>query len=130
MDTNLGEKIPIENRKRFPLSFSSNSKSNENGKGSDVRRSCWIGSGLIVEVDEDWDSTKGGVKIFKWVARASIELGKCKLGLGPNQLLAQQTFSTSSLGPSTTSPNSFEPEECSKDSIGPCFSAPGVEKVR
>ena len=40
VDTNLGEQIPVENRKRFPLSFSSNSKSNENGKGSDIRRSC------------------------------------------------------------------------------------------
>ena len=77
-----------------------------------------------------WDSTKGGVKDFEWVAWASIELGKCKLGLGPNQLLAQQTFSTSSLGLSTTSPNSFEPGECSKDSEGPCFSTPSVENVR
>ena len=83
-----------------------------------------------MEVDEDWDSTKGGEKNFKWVARASIELGKCKLGLGPNQLLAQQTFSTSSLGLSTTSPNSFELGECSKDSVGPCFSTPSVENVR
>ena len=89
-----------------------------------------------MEIDEEgkrrvsWDSTKGGVKNFKWVAWASIEPGKCKLGLGPNQLLAQQTFSTSSLGLSTTSPNSFEPGECSKDSVGPCFSTPSVEKVR
>ena len=50
-----------------------------------MRRSCWIGSGLIVEVVEEgkrWvslDSTKGGVQNFEWVARASTELGKCKL---------------------------------------------------
>ena len=73
VDTNLGEQIPSENRKRFPLSFSLNSKSNKNGKRSDIRRSCLIGSGLIVEVDEkekrrvSWDSTKEGVKNFKWV---------------------------------------------------------------
>ena len=35
-----------------------------------------------------WDSNKGGVKNFKWVTRASKELGKGKLGLGFNKLAA------------------------------------------
>ena len=51
VDTKLGEQILVEKRKRIPVRFSLNSKSNENGKRSDIRRSCWIGSGLIVEVD-------------------------------------------------------------------------------
>ena len=51
VDTTLGEQIQAENRKCIPVSFSVNSKSDENGKRSDIRRSCWIGSGLIVAVD-------------------------------------------------------------------------------
>ena len=51
MVTKLGEQLPAEKRKRTPVSISLNSKSNENGKRSDLRRSCWIGSGLIVQVD-------------------------------------------------------------------------------
>ena len=51
VDTKLGEQISTENRKRVSVRFSMNSKSDENGKRSDIRRSCWIGSGLIVEVD-------------------------------------------------------------------------------
>ena len=72
MDANLGEKIPVENRKRLPLCFNLNSKTNENGKGSDNRRSCWMGSGLIVEVVEkgkrqvSWDSTKPSFGRREW----------------------------------------------------------------
>ena len=51
VDTKLGEQILAEKRKRIPVRFNLNSKSDENGKRSDIRRSCWIGSGLIVEVD-------------------------------------------------------------------------------
>ena len=46
VEIDLGEQNPAENRKRIPSSFSLNSKANENGKRSDLRRSCWIGSGL------------------------------------------------------------------------------------
>ena len=46
MEIDLGEQNPAENRKHIPSSFSLNSKANENGKRSDLRRSCWIGSGL------------------------------------------------------------------------------------
>ena len=79
VDTKLGEQIPAENRKRIPVRFSLNSKSDENEKRSDIRRSCWIGSGLIVEVDVkgkrrvSWDGNKGGVKNFKWVTWAQIK---------------------------------------------------------
>ena len=38
VDTKLGEQIPVENRKRIPVRFSLNSKSDENGKRSDIRR--------------------------------------------------------------------------------------------
>ena len=95
VDTKLGKQLPVEKWKRIPVSFSLNSISNENGKRSDLRRSCWIGSGLIVQVDVkgrrrvSWDSNKGGVKSFKWVTRACKELGKGKLGLGSNKLAAQ-----------------------------------------
>ena len=47
-----------------------------------------------MEVDEagkrrvSWDSTKGGVKSFKWVTRACKELGNGLLGLGSNELAA------------------------------------------
>ena len=51
VDTKFGEQILAEKRKRIPVRFNLNSKSDENGKRSDIRRSCWIGSGLIVEVD-------------------------------------------------------------------------------
>ena len=42
VDTKLGEQIPAENRKRIPVRFSLISKSDENGKRSDIRRSCRI----------------------------------------------------------------------------------------
>ena len=51
VDTKLGEQILVEKRKRIPVRCSLNSKSNENGKRSDIRRPCWTRSGLIVEVD-------------------------------------------------------------------------------
>ena len=51
VDTKLGEQILAKNRKRIPVRFSLNSKLDKNGKMNDIRRSCWIGSGLIVEVD-------------------------------------------------------------------------------
>ena len=59
-----------------------------------------------------WDRNKGGIKNFKWVPRACKELGKGKLGLGSNKLAAQLPSSKPSLGPNTTSPETFEPGEC------------------
>ena len=40
VDTELGEQILVENRKCILVRFSLNSKSDENGKRSDLRRSC------------------------------------------------------------------------------------------
>ena len=86
-----------------------------------------------MDVDEkgkrrvSWDSKRGS-KNFKWVARACTELCKCKLGLGHNKLVAQQKISNSSLGPSTTSLNTYEIRECSKDSVGPILSTYSLEK--
>ena len=39
--SDLGVQNLVEDRKRIPPSFSLNSKANENGKGSALRRSCW-----------------------------------------------------------------------------------------
>ena len=70
-----GEQNPANTRINFP-SLSLNSKAYEKKKKSDVRRPCWTGSGLIVEVDMigrrrvSWDSKKGGVKKSRWVSRA------------------------------------------------------------
>ena len=50
---NLSEKLPVQNKTRFPFSFSLNSNKTENGKGRDVRDSRWTGKGLIVEVAEN-----------------------------------------------------------------------------
>ena len=61
-----------------------------------------------MEVDEkgkrrfSWDSTN-----LTSVARACTKLGKCKLGLGPNKLVAQQIVNNSNLGLSTTSPKTL-----------------------
>ena len=123
VDTKLGEQPPAEKRKCTPVSFSLNSKSNDIGKRSDLRRSCWIGSGLIVQVDVkgrrrvSWDSNKGGVKSFKWVTRACKDLGKGLLGFGSNELVAQQALS--SLGPRPFNPYTCETGECSNTSVGP-----------
>ena len=76
-----------------------------------------------------WDRNKGGVKNFKWVTWACKELGKGKLGLGFNKLVAQLPISKSSLGPNTISPKTFEPGECSNKFVGPIFSADIHEKV-
>ena len=74
VDINLGETIPVGNKKRFPLRFNSNSNNSDYGMGSDFRNSCWTGKGLIMEVGEkgkrrvSWDFNKGGPNFFKWVS--------------------------------------------------------------
>ena len=45
----LGVQNLAEDRKRIPSSFNLNSKA-EYEKSNALRRSCWIGSGLIVEI--------------------------------------------------------------------------------
>lgn len=44
--SDLGVQNLAEDRKRIPPSFSLNSKA-ESGKRNALRRSCWIGSGLL-----------------------------------------------------------------------------------
>ena len=75
-----------------------------------------------------WDSNKGGVKSFKWTTRACKDLGKGLLGLGSNELAAQQTLS--SLGPRLFKPYTCETGECSNTSVGPSVSADIHERVR
>ena len=48
VESDFGEQNLAEDRKRLPSSFSLNSKANENGKRSDLRRSCWIGSNFFI----------------------------------------------------------------------------------
>ena len=82
---NVGENLPIQNQIKSPLIFSFNSNKTENGKGRDLRDTCWTGKGLIVEVAENgkrrvsWDKYKGGKTAFKWVPRAVTE--KLSVGL-------------------------------------------------
>ena len=41
VDINLGETMPVGNKKRFPLRFNLNSKESDYGIGSDFRNACW-----------------------------------------------------------------------------------------
>lgn len=49
---NLGETIPVGNKKIFLLRFDSNLKDTSYGIGSVLRNACWIGEVLIVEMDK------------------------------------------------------------------------------
>lgn len=70
MDLNLGETIMGVNKKRFLLTFNSNSKLSNYGGGCDFRYACWTGKGLIEEVNEKgkrrvmWDYKTCGPKFF------------------------------------------------------------------
>ena len=54
----------------------------------DIRKSCWLGRGLIVDVNEfgkrrvSWDGVKGGKQAGKQVARESNNAQNTKVGLG------------------------------------------------
>ena len=50
---NIKVKILEGNNLRFPLKFNSNSKTFDFGKVHDIRKSRWLGKGLIVDVNED-----------------------------------------------------------------------------
>lgn len=50
---NIEVKILEGNNLRFPLKFNSNSKTFDFGKVRDIRKSCWLGKGLVVDVNED-----------------------------------------------------------------------------
>lgn len=91
-ESDLGEQNLAEDRKRIPSTLILNSEAKGNGKRSDLKRSCWIGSGLIVKIGVKgrrrvaWDRTKRGVKSFKWVSRAYKDLGMGSLGVDSNKL--------------------------------------------
>ena len=65
----IEEKIPKGNKLSIPLKFNSNSKIVEFGKLCDNRKSCWLGRGLIVDVNEfgkrwvSWDRVKDGKQV-------------------------------------------------------------------
>ena len=114
---NVGEKLPVHNKPRFPLSFSLNSNKAENGKGRDLRHSRWIGKGLIVEVAENgkrrvsWDNSKGGRSCFKWVIWAPTEQ-KEEVGISLG-LKHSKAHCVSNSSPMSTSPYHLEARECS-----------------
>ncbi|KAL0013441.1 hypothetical protein SO802_000510 [Lithocarpus litseifolius] len=86
-----------------------------------VRRPCWTGSGLVVEVDGIgrrrvfWGRKKGGNQNLRWVSRTEKDQCKGVLGLGPNNLATHlpNNDSASWSGPVGTSPSAFELGECS-----------------
>ncbi|KAL0010524.1 hypothetical protein SO802_005632 [Lithocarpus litseifolius] len=119
---------------RFPC-LSLNSKAHR--KESDVRRPCWTGSGLIVEVDVigrrlvSWVRKKGGVQKYKWVSRVGKESCEGVLGLGRIKLATQLPVNESETwsGPEVTSPSTFEEGECSIKVAEPILSVVILEKA-
>lgn len=71
-ENNTEVKIPEGKNLRFLLKFYSNSKFFDFGKVHDIRMSCWLGKGLIVDVNESgkrrvsWDRSKCGEQVGKW----------------------------------------------------------------
>ncbi|KAF3961444.1 hypothetical protein CMV_013934 [Castanea mollissima] len=129
----IHEKSVAESRIQFPSS-SLNSKAYDS---REVRRPCWAGRGLIIEVDVmgrrrvSWDKKKGREQKQRWVSRAGKEVlqGKLGLGLGPNRREAQRTVSEKCLGPQPINPSSLEPGECSDSWIEPSPPAETLEKT-
>ena len=114
VDINLGEKIPVGNKLRFPLRFNSNSKEPNYGIGSVLRNACWTGKGLTMEVGEkgkrrvSWDYNKGGPKCFKWVPWETSK-NKPTVGLSLNPIFAQPHLgSTQSTATCFSGPSSYE----------------------
>jgi len=50
---NIDVTIPEGNNLGFPLKFNLKSKNFDFGKVHDIRKSCWLGKGLIVDMNED-----------------------------------------------------------------------------
>jgi len=75
-ETKIKEKIPEQNKSRFPLN-NLNLKDVDSGRERQVRRSSWLGKGLIVEVNEfgkrrvSWQRYRGDKQAVKWVARGA-----------------------------------------------------------
>ena len=131
MGINVGENLPVQNQIKSPLIFSLNSNKTKNGKGRDLRDTCWTGKGLIMEVAENgkrrvsWDKYKGGKTSFKWVSRAVTE--KLSFGLGPKQPV---THCESNFGPLNTSPCILEAAECSNHILGPLSSTISPDETK
>ena len=93
------EKIPEGNKFNIPLKFNSNSKIVEFGKLHDNRKSCWLGRGLIVDVNEfgkrrvSWDRVKDGKHVGNWVARENKDVQKQTVGLDPRNQKAHRDLS-------------------------------------
>ncbi|KAL0011690.1 hypothetical protein SO802_006798 [Lithocarpus litseifolius] len=117
---------------RFPCL---NSKAHWKERG--VRRPCWTGSGLVVEVDGIgrrrvfWGRKKGGNQNLRWVSRTEKDQCKGVLGLGPNNLATHlpNNESVSWSGPVGTSPSAFEHGECSVTADEAFFSVGLLDEV-
>ncbi|KAL0013503.1 hypothetical protein SO802_000572 [Lithocarpus litseifolius] len=117
---------------RFPCL---NSKAHWKERG--VRRPCWTGSGLVVEVDGIgrrrvfWGRKKGGNQNLRWVSRTEKDQCKGGLGLGPNNLATHlpNNESVSWSGPVGTSPSAFEHGECSVTADEAFFSVGLLDEV-
>nr|POE60730.1 hypothetical protein CFP56_53391 [Quercus suber] len=114
--------IPEGNNTSIPFKFNSNSKVVEFGKELDFRKSRWLGSGLIVEVNEfgkrrvSWDGFKRGKQAGRWVPIGSTKVQTSKFGLAPSNQKAQGSQlgnNNSVLGLGLLSPSSFEAGESS-----------------
>ena len=88
----------------------------------DIRKSRWLGRGLIVDVNEfgkrrvSWDGVKGGKQAGKRGARESNNSQNTKVGLGPSNQKAQGALlgsKNSVLGLGLSSPSNFEAGESS-----------------
>ena len=100
-----------------------NSKNVVARKEQDIRRSRWLGKGLIVEVNENgkrrvsWDRFKCGECVVNWVSRErnTEQLGLVGMGQEPSEahLPLMGTFKSPS-GPTFSSPCVFEAGDCSK----------------
>ena len=99
MGINLGEKLPVQNKTRSPLSFSLNSNKTENGKGRDLR-------------DSRWTATKQNEKL--------------SIRLGPKQSVAH---CEPNLSPLSTSPCNLEAGKCSNTLLGPLSSTFNPDEI-
>ena len=111
------------NKHRFPLRFNLNSKYGVVGKEREIRTSCWLGKGLIVELNENgkrkvmWEHNKGADKSASWVAKGNKDSVLVAEGLGPYISQAHPLMGSTK---SILGPCGFEVGECSKSSQANC----------
>ena len=138
-ETKIKEIIPEQNKFRFPLN-NLNLKDVDFGKECQVRRSSWLGKGLIVEVNEfgkrqvSWQSYRGYKQAVKWVASRAYSAQVEFKGMdhGPSKAHAPRLGNFKSYsGPLSTSPFNFKASDCSKHSQNkpsPVITGPIVEE--